>query len=92
MRGRLQGCVGAFKIEKRFWGEMPSGCPSPILADQWCMSRISEVLNKREGVQKRNEWDNTLIVNQIDQIHKAWSSIKKTIADGGIPTIRITLE
>jgi hypothetical protein len=88
----MQGVTGAFKIEKRFWGDMPSGNPSPLYADQWCMSRISEILNKRDGVLKRNEWDNTYLVNQIDEIHKAWSNIKMKIVQGGIPTIRIVLD
>jgi len=86
----MQNVMGAFKIEKAFWQGM-SPNPTPIVADQWCMNKISGLLNNRNGVLKRNEWDNTLLINQISEVHKAWTNIHKTISGGGVPTIRIIL-
>ena len=86
----MQGVMGAFKIEKSFW--QVHNRPTTIMADQWCMNRISGILNTRIGIQKRNEWDNTFYINQIDEVHKAWTNITTTITQGGIPAIRIVLE
>lgn len=79
----MQGVMGAAKIEKRFWNDMPSANPSPVLADQWCMNYISKILSDQ---------GNSLALAQVVEVHRAWKNIKNVISNGGIPTLRIVLD
>lgn len=84
----MPGVMGAFKIEKRFYGDLPPDnvglAFSKNHVDTWFMEFIDKTL-------KSKEIEKTLILAQIVEITKAWKNVKKTL-DSMIPTVRIVLE
>lgn len=76
----MQGVIGAYKLEKRFWENVPQGVNLDSWADSFFMRSVDWAI--KEGKH--------LASAQIVEIHKAWQNVKKKTG-GGMTTIRVTL-
>lgn len=77
----MQGVIGAYKLEKRFWENVPQEVNLDSWADTFFMRAVDWAIKECKH----------LASAQIYEIHKAWKSVKEK-TKGGMATIRITLE
>ena len=70
------GVIGAVKLEKLFFSEIPSGYSSVEFIDKWCMEKIENALLKKNP--RMQSLDSALILAQISEIQKVRSKVYKS--------------
>lgn len=71
------GVIGAFKLEKRFWSELPSGSRTVDFVDKWCMEKIEHALLKKNP--NMQPLHSSLVLVQIVEIQKVRSQVYKMV-------------
>lgn len=63
----MQGVIGAYKLEKRFWENVPKGVEPDSWADSFFMKSVDWAIKECKH----------LAPAQVVEIHRAWTSVKK---------------